>query len=81
MARKNWWAWLRRQLELHNITMADFKKNPREAYLKNAQIRTWLHQSFRDNYENNQTIKWFNNTLNLRETFTEVEWNYQGNKY
>lgn len=55
------------------------KKNPREAYLKSPNIRSWLHATFQDQYNNKKPVKWFNNNINLHEIFTVDEWHMTGN--
>lgn len=81
MAPKTWWAWLNRQLATNNITVTEFKKNPYLAYRSNPAIRKWMHQSFNDDYSSKKPIKWFNNSLNLHEIFTDHEWHASGNFY
>lgn len=78
MAPKSWWSWLIRELGKFQLNINDFKKNPREAYLKSSGIRSWLHSTFEDQYKNKKSVKWFNNDINLHEIFTDEEWHMTG---
>lgn len=78
--KQSWYAWLHRQLNEINISMSEFKQNPRTAYLKSKGIRKWMHKSFQYEFRDKKTIKWWNTNLNLHDIFTNDEWHMEGNK-
>lgn len=72
MSKYNWYAWLKRELTSCDITIAEFKNNPRDAFLKSKAIRKWLTTAHKDNYNNE--IRWYNKPYKFSDHLTDVEW-------